>query len=163
MSRHAQENLVSLMLLVMYGVVLYLCQDFGPRARLIPLPLAIFGIVLTLVQLGWHNFGREESPPPEMIHVDTSAIVATAEGQPRTERTEEQLGQWGEAGAYAIVALLVGMVFLIGIFPEGSHPPITYPIAVLRTSTNPEAEAFRRFLISREGKAIFARRGFVAR
>ncbi len=118
MSRHAQENFVSVMLLLLYGVVLYLCQDFGPRARLIPLPLAIFGILLTLAQLAWHNFGREESPPPEMIHVDTSAIAATAEGQPRTERTEEQLGQWGEAGAYSIVALLVGLVFVVGIIPS---------------------------------------------
>lgn len=64
---------------------------------------------------------------------------------------------------YATDARASARVRVIGTFPAGSHPPITYPIAVLRTSTNPEAEAFRRFLISREGKAIFARRGFAAR
>jgi len=117
MSRNAQDNLISVMLIAVFGLVIYLCQDFGPRARLIPLPLAVFGIVLTLAQLAWHNLGRDDAPPIEMISVDTSAITANAEGQPRTERTEEQLGQWGEAGAYLIVALLVGMIFTVGIFP----------------------------------------------
>lgn len=117
MSRHAQDNLISVMLIAVFGLVIYLCQDFGPRARLIPLPLAMFGIVLTLAQLAWHNLGRDDAPPIEMISVDTIAITANAEGQPRTERTEEQLGQWGEAGAYLIVALLVAMIFTVGIFP----------------------------------------------
>lgn len=54
-------------------------------------------------------------------------------------------------------------VRIAGIFPSGSHPPITYPIATLRASTNPEAEGFRRFILSREGKACFARRGFSVR
>jgi hypothetical protein len=117
MSRNAQDNLISVMLIAVFGLVIYLCQDFGPRARLIPLPLAVFGIVLTLAQLAWHNLGRDDAPPIEMISVDTRAITANAEGQPRTERTEEQLGQWGEAGAYLIVALLVGMIFTVGIFP----------------------------------------------
>ena len=117
MSRHAQDILVSLILLGLFGVVLWLCQDFGPRARLIPLPLAVFGIALTVAQFAWHNFGREDARPMEMISVDTSAITATGEGRPRTERTEEQLGQWGESGAYFIVALLVAMIFAIGIFP----------------------------------------------
>jgi len=117
MSRRAQENLVSLALLLLFGMVVWLCQDFGPRARLIPLPLAVFGIVLTLIQLVWHNLGRDTAPPAEMISVDSAAIPGGGEGQPRTERTEEQLGRWGEAGAYAIVGLLLVLVFTAGIFP----------------------------------------------
>lgn len=117
MSRHAQENLVSVVLIGLFALVLYLCQDFGPRARLIPLPLAIFGIFLVVVQLAQHNFGRDGGTPAELIQVDAGAITASAEGQPRTERTEEQLGRWGEAGAYLIVALLVAMIFTVGIFP----------------------------------------------
>lgn len=117
MSRHAQENLVSLVLLALFGTVIWLCQDFGPRARLIPLPLAVFGIVLTLIQLVWHHLGRDSAPPAEMISVDAAAIPGGGDGQPRTERTEEQLGRWGEAGAYAIVGLLLVLVFTVGIFP----------------------------------------------
>jgi molybdate transport system substrate-binding protein len=51
-------------------------------------------------------------------------------------------------------------VRIVGIFPASTHPAITYPIAVLKTSRSPDAEPFRRFLISRQGKAIFARYGF---
>jgi molybdate transport system substrate-binding protein len=51
-------------------------------------------------------------------------------------------------------------VSIAGIFPATSHPPIRYPLAVLNSATIPEAEAFRRFLLSREGRAIFARHGF---
>jgi molybdate transport system substrate-binding protein len=45
-------------------------------------------------------------------------------------------------------------------FPDGSHPPIRYPLARLKASTSADAEPFRAFLLSREGKAIFARFGF---
>jgi molybdate transport system substrate-binding protein len=53
-------------------------------------------------------------------------------------------------------------VRVAGIFPRGSHPPITYPIARLARSANPEGEDFRRFLLSSRGRAIFARFGFSA-
>jgi molybdate transport system substrate-binding protein len=51
-------------------------------------------------------------------------------------------------------------VKIIGTFPQNSHKPISYPVARLAASRNPEAEGFRRFLISGEGKAIFHRFGF---
>lgn len=64
---------------------------------------------------------------------------------------------------YATDARASAKVRVVGVFPANTHPPITYPVALLRKSTHPDAEGFRRFLISREGKAIFARRGFVPR
>lgn len=64
---------------------------------------------------------------------------------------------------YATDAAASKKVRVVGTFPPGSHPPITYPLALLKTSASREAEAFRRFLLSREGKAIFARRGFAVR
>lgn len=74
------------------------------------------------------------------------------------ERGEAPLGL-----VYATDARASARVRVAGVFPASSHPPITYPIAVLRASDHRDAEAFRRFLISREGKAIFAARGFQAR
>jgi molybdate transport system substrate-binding protein len=72
----------------------------------------------------------------------------------------------GEA-PYGIVyetdALASKAVKIVGFFPEDSHPPITYPIAALTSATSPDAEAFRRFLISGSGKAIFKQFGFRAR
>ncbi|MDB5690337.1 MAG: molybdate transporter substrate-binding protein [Sphingomonas bacterium] len=64
---------------------------------------------------------------------------------------------------YATDARASAKVRVIGIFPAASHPPITYPIALLKTAASPDAEGFRRFLLSPAGKAIFRRYGFTAR
>jgi molybdate transport system substrate-binding protein len=54
-------------------------------------------------------------------------------------------------------------VRIVGIFPANSHPRISYPIALLTSATSPDAESFRRFLISQRGKAIFRSYGFATR
>lgn len=90
---------------------------------------------------------------------------------PRVARAENvraalALVERGEAPfgvVYATDARASSRVRVVGVFPANSHPPITYPVALLARSTSREAEGFRRFLISREGKAIFARRGFGVR
>lgn len=64
---------------------------------------------------------------------------------------------------YATDARASKAVRVVGVFPAGSHPPITYPIARLKSSTNPEGEAFRKFLLSGQGRAIFSRYGFTVR
>lgn len=64
---------------------------------------------------------------------------------------------------YATDARSSARVRVAGVFPAASHAPIVYPIARLRAGDSGEAEGFRRFLLSRAGQAIFARRGFVAR
>ena len=64
---------------------------------------------------------------------------------------------------YATDARASAAVRIAGVFPASSHPPITYPVARLAGSRNPEGEAFRRFLVSARGKAIFARYGFTPR
>lgn len=62
---------------------------------------------------------------------------------------------------YATDAAASLKVRIVLQLPEASHPPIVYPVARLAASRNPEGEAFRRFLLSREGQAIFRRFGFV--
>jgi molybdate transport system substrate-binding protein len=64
---------------------------------------------------------------------------------------------------YATDAKASTKVRVAGAFPADSHPSIVYPVARLAGSTNPAAEGFRRFLLSRAGKAIFRRYGFSAR
>lgn len=64
---------------------------------------------------------------------------------------------------YATDARASARVRVVATFPAQSHAPITYPVAVLKASTDPQADAFRRFLIGREGRAILARRGFTVR
>lgn len=64
---------------------------------------------------------------------------------------------------YATDARAAPGVRVIGTFPASSHGPISYPLAALASSRNPEAEGFRRFLVSAEGKAMFRRFGFGTR
>lgn len=61
---------------------------------------------------------------------------------------------------YATDAQASRAVRVIGTFPATSHPPIRYPLAILAASRHPEAAPFRAFLLSRHGRAIFARYGF---
>lgn len=61
---------------------------------------------------------------------------------------------------YATDAAASQKVRVVTTFPEASHPPIRYPVAVLAASKNPEAKPFEQFLASDAGQAIFARYGF---
>lgn len=52
-------------------------------------------------------------------------------------------------------------VRIVGVFPEDTHPPIIYPVAVTANSKNPaSAEAFISYLKSPEGQAAFTKQGF---
>jgi molybdate transport system substrate-binding protein len=51
-------------------------------------------------------------------------------------------------------------VRVAAVFPATSHAPITYPVARLKGSTNPEGEGFRKFLLSGAARTIFAGYGF---
>lgn len=64
---------------------------------------------------------------------------------------------------YATDARAERAVRVVGTFPAASHAPISYPIAVPASSRHPDAERFRRFLLSAEGKAVFRRFGFGTR
>jgi len=68
--------------------------------------------------------------------------------------------EWGVV--YATDARASRQVRAVRMLPANSHPPIRYPLARLKASTSPDAEGFRRFLLSATGKAIFARFGFTA-
>ena len=48
----------------------------------------------------------------------------------------------------------------VAVFPESSHPPIRYPLALVAGQAGPAARAFYDFLASPAAAAIFARHGF---
>lgn len=73
------------------------------------------------------------------------------------ERNEAPLGI-----VYATDARASAAVRIVGVFPPGSHAPIRYPVARLKSSRHRDADAFRRFLLSGTGRAILARYGFTA-
>ena len=61
---------------------------------------------------------------------------------------------------YATDAAAEPKVRVVATFPEGSHLPVRYPVAMLNASQSNEAEALRAFLMSEEAQAIFRRFGF---
>lgn len=71
------------------------------------------------------------------------------------ERGEAPLGI-----VYATDALASDKVEVVQVYPEDSHPPIRYAIAILATSQQADAAALRAFLAAPESRRIFARHGF---
>jgi molybdate transport system substrate-binding protein len=51
-------------------------------------------------------------------------------------------------------------VKIVGMFPDGSYPPVTYPVAATTASTNAEAAGYLKFLRGSTAKAIFEKYGF---
>ena len=49
---------------------------------------------------------------------------------------------------------------IVGIFPQDTHPPIIYPIAVVVSSTNPAALGYLAYLKSRAARPTFEKHGF---
>ncbi len=78
-------------------------------------------------------------------------------------RTALTLVERGEAAAgivYETDALLVPQLKVAGIFPADSHPPISYPLAIVTERRSGDVEAFYRFLRSPAASEVFARHGF---
>jgi len=69
-------------------------------------------------------------------------------------RGETPLGVVYQTDAYAERGVMVA-----GVFPADSHPPIVYPVAVLKTA-KPGATAFLEFLSQPATQAIFEKHGF---
>ena len=61
---------------------------------------------------------------------------------------------------YATDAKVEPKVKIVGVFPESSHPPVTYPVAATAESKNPQVRRYLTFLRSSAAKAIFEKYGF---
>jgi molybdate transport system substrate-binding protein len=51
-------------------------------------------------------------------------------------------------------------VRIVADFPQGTHPPIIYPVALTAASQHPDAQAFLDFLRSAHAKLLFEKQGF---
>ena len=51
-------------------------------------------------------------------------------------------------------------VKIVGTFPESSHTPIIYPIALTKDSAHPDAAAFLQFIRTGAARAAFEKQGF---
>lgn len=124
MSRRLQENIVVAVLLLLFTAVLIISFDYGPRARLVPVPIAIIGILLTLGQLVWQNLRGADD-----LHVDVLELVAGRDGSRRRKAAQEEAAKSGaraapaqyslgaQARAFAIVAALLTLFLVLGPIP----------------------------------------------
>ncbi len=80
-------------------------------------------------------------------------------------RSALRLVETGEAPAgivYATDAKIVPSLDVAGVFPEDTHDPIHYPVALIKAHDNKDAVAFLAFLSTPDARAIFAHYGFTA-
>jgi molybdate transport system substrate-binding protein len=61
---------------------------------------------------------------------------------------------------YATDAAASGKVNVAGTFPADSHPPVSYPFAILAKRDRPEVKRFFDFLRGPEAQAIYRKAGF---
>ena len=61
---------------------------------------------------------------------------------------------------YATDAAAEPKVKVVGTFPADSHPPIVYPVAIIKGSKGPDSRTFLAFLRGAAAARIFARQGF---
>lgn len=64
---------------------------------------------------------------------------------------------------YATDAAISKKVRVVGTFPESSHPPMVYPVAVVAGKRSPAADRFMTLLKSPKARAIFEKYGFTVR
>ena len=116
MSRRAQENLVAIIILMVLVGIVVMSLDFGPRARMIPLPLAIFGIILIVAQIVWQNLRPADELQVDLLQVLTGRQGGGGSGKEGGEAAAaEPKSSWRkELAALGIVIALVGLILLIG-------------------------------------------------
>ena len=91
------------------------------------------------------------------------ATVESKVAQAENVRAALMLVSTGEADlgiVYTTDASSDPAVKVIGTFPEGSHPPIVYPVAELTGSKSPDASEFLKYLQSAKAKELFEAQGF---
>jgi|WetSurMetagenome_2_1015567.scaffolds.fasta_scaffold33265_3 molybdate transport system substrate-binding protein len=64
---------------------------------------------------------------------------------------------------YSTDAAISNKVTVVCNAPDGSHKPVIYPVAIIKTTQNAAgAKAFYAFLCSKDARAVFAKYGFIS-
>ncbi|EMX2275225.1 molybdate ABC transporter substrate-binding protein [Yersinia enterocolitica] len=99
------------------------------------------------------NLGAWATLAPEMARANNvrSAMALV-------ERAEAPLGI-----VYGSDAIASDKVKVVGVFPEASHKPVEYPMAIVKGHENPTVTAFYDYLKSPAAAVIFEKYGFTPR
>lgn len=125
MNRLTQENILAAALMCFFVGILVLSLDYSPRARLVPIPISVLGIILLGVQLVWQNLRS-----PDELHVDMlefltrRGIKPGADGDADDASSGESApvdspsGFGREVFAFGKVLGFVALFLLLGPFPS---------------------------------------------
>ncbi|MCB1493529.1 MAG: tripartite tricarboxylate transporter TctB family protein [Rhodobiaceae bacterium] len=113
MSRRAQENIVVCLFIGIFVAAIVMAAGYGPRARVVPLPIATIGVILAVLQLILQNL-----PSAGDLRVDTLEML-TGRKKSEVAGVEVTIGKdprrWRrEVIAVGFVVLLTAMVVVIG-------------------------------------------------
>ena len=127
MSRRTQENIVGVIVLAVFVVMLYLTFGYSSRARLVPLPVCILGILLAVAQLLWQNLRPADELRVNILDVVgrgtiSTPVVGLQSGSPPAQPQGTEAGgerkPAGELSAFGIIAILLALVLIVGPLPS---------------------------------------------
>ena len=121
MSRRIQENLVLCVILAIFIATIIACMDYGARARVVPLPIATLGALLTVGQLILQNLPGAGDLHLDALELFTSHAPGAAPARPAVKRGNgaPDAKRWRrELIAVGLILLLAGMFMLIGPIPS---------------------------------------------
>jgi len=121
MSRRTQENILAVILAAILVAVIVVSLQYGPRSRLVPIPVAVFSLVLVIAQVVVQNTGS-----PDDLHVDVLEMLTrrtardglqdkakAARPRPATAHPPGTRAR-REVAAFGLLAVLLGLVLLLG-------------------------------------------------
>lgn len=119
MSRRVAENIVAGVLALAFAAAIVLTLDYGARARMVPLPVAAGGLVLTLLLLVWQNLGRRADLEIDLLRAITrkQADEIGRLAVPTGDKPRRLTGWRAEALAFGIVGAMLALVLAIGPLP----------------------------------------------
>jgi hypothetical protein len=120
-SRRAQENVLAIVLVGILVAVIIVSMNYGPRSRLVPVPVAVFSLILVIAQMVVQNTGS-----PDDLHVDVLEMLTrrtaregltdkakSARPRPVTAHPPGTRAR-REIVAFVVLAILLGLVLLLG-------------------------------------------------
>lgn len=116
MSRRMQENLMGAALMLVLAGFLVVGMSYGPKTRLVPVPLTIVSMLLLAAEMVLQNVR-----PDIKLSVDTMEVFAKVQedgdeeeavpGAPKPSTSRKELQGIG------LVLLFVGMILVLGLMP----------------------------------------------
>lgn len=118
MSKRIQDNIVSVILLIIFSSFLYLSFNYSAKARLVPVPIAVASLVLCLVQLYIQNFAQnfDLHVDPSQFFKSTQNETASATNEARKSTVKKQGGS-NELVGIGMVLIYLTMMILLGVLP----------------------------------------------